>query len=226
MNITLTMLSLFMGFIQNGSSPLNEKFQTNTNPTYTCGKLVWASAPVVMASGDFQGKATVSCDLDALSGGGFPELETFFISEVQTSATHIYSGPTYGTYQNMPSTSYDFDIKLTFSGAPAVARQTGTIATDRLTQLISQTQTKSVTGQGYSQYIKNFDLGFVVTPATPASTSANGFPRYHANITANIVVARPWYAPTDLFKTEVQKAIEGAVGSYQATIVQQIQNHL
>jgi hypothetical protein len=216
MNSLLSLgLAVFSSFF-----PQTHYQNQDLSTTYSCGDLVWTTPAGVGDNGELTGVASVTCNLQALSGGGFPELENFELAQIKKQATQIHSGPTAGTDQGLPSQTYDFDMNLTFSGTEVDAHELETLATDEKTHLVSQMNTESITGSSYDQYLKEFNLTLDVKP-TAAQT---GY--YTAVVSVSIDMSKPWFAPSSIFQTDVVNAVQSTVTSQQATIVTELQNNL
>jgi hypothetical protein len=217
MNSILTLsLGLFSAFFPQTS----HQKDLAMDPSYTCTALNWSEPPTMGDDGHLKGQAGVNCDLKALSGGGFTELQNYLLTQMQKQATQVNSGPTAGDYQSLPSQTYDFNMNLTFSGTSVGAHEIGTIATDQKTRLVSLMNTLSISGSSYDDYVKAIDITLDVTPN--AQVSGN----YHANISLSIDMTKPWYAPESTFESEVVKAVQGSVTNYQDTLIGEVQNNL
>ena len=188
--------------------------------TYTCAALQWTTPATMGSDGHLRGIADVECDFQALSGGGYPELESFLLAQMKKQATQINSGPTAGTLDSMPSQTYDFNMNLTFSGSVVNAHEVGTIATDEQTRLVSQMNTLSIQGSSYDAYVKGFNFTLDVKPI--AVTPGN----YHVSLNVAIDMTKPWYAPVGTFESEVVKAVESAVTNYRDTMITELQNNI
>ena len=200
--------------------PQTHRAEDAFEQTYACSALEWTKPAAMESDGHLHGIAAVECDFEALSGGGYPELESYLIGQMKKQATQINSGPLAGTYESMPSQTYDFNMNLKFSGSTVDTHEVGTIATDEQTRLISLMKTLSITGSSYDAYIKGFDFTLDVKPiaANPK--------HYHVVLNVAIDMTKPWYAPVETFKSQVVKAVENAVTSYRDTMIVELQNNI
>ena len=218
-----TLLSLWTGVL---SALIPQTFHAQNNlaldqaPTYTCSDLQWTTPAAIGSDGHLLGTADIECDFQALSGGGFPELQAYLISEMQKEAIQVNSGPVPGTMDSLPSQTYDFNMNLTFSGSQVNAHELGTIATDNQTRLESLMKTESITGSSYDNYIKGFDFNLDVTPNTATSGT------YHVSLNVAIDITKPLLVPAGLFQSKVVSAVEGAVTNYRDTMMTELQNNI
>jgi len=216
MNSILSLtLGIFSAFFPQTHNP-----DLADDQTYTCQALEWPAPAAMGDDGHLRGEAQVKCDFKGLSGGGYPELRSYLLAQLKKEATQVHSGPVSGVYEALPSVTYDFDMNLTFSGKTVVAHEDGTLATDDKTRLVSLMNTQSISGSDYDDYVKAIDLTLDVTP----NVSSHG--SYHASISVSIDMTKPWYAPTDVFQTDVVNEIQSAVKNYQDTLVTEVQNNL
>jgi hypothetical protein len=215
-----TLLSLWMGILSAIVPQTFHAKDAGAPATYTCAALQWTAPAAMGSDGHLRGVADVECDFQALSGGGYPELENFLLAQMKKEATHVNSGPINGAVDTLPSQTYDFNMNLTFSGTTVDAHEVGTIATDEKTRLESVIKTLSIAGSAYDAYVKGFNFAIDVTPiaATPG--------HYHASLNVTIDMTKPWYAPVGTFKSEVVKTVESAVTTYRDTMITELQNNM
>ena len=213
-----TILSLTLGLFSS-FFPHTVRPELVGDTTYTCAPLAWTVPATMNSDGHLTGTAQVVCTFEALSGGGFPELQNYVLAQLKKEATKINSGPVGGTLDSLPSETYDFDMNLTISGSTVDAHEIGTIATDQKTRLVSVLQTESISGSSYDSYLKGLNITLDVTPAKAAKN-------YTANLSVAIDFTKPWYAPTSTFETDVVNAAQTAVTNYQTTVMGEIQNNM
>jgi hypothetical protein len=213
-----TIFSLTMGLLTS-FFPHTVRPELVGDPNYTCAPLAWTVPATMGDDGHLRGTATVVCDFQALSGGGYPELQNYELAQLKKEATTVNSGPVGGTFDSMSSETYDFDMNLVFSGTTVVAHELGTIATDQKTRLVTVLQTESITGSAYDDYVKGFNITLDVVPTKVSK-------HYTATLSVAIDMTKPWYAPTETFETDVVNAAQTAVTNYQATVMGEIQNNI
>ncbi len=213
-----TLASLWMGIL--AALYPETSTQKVLDQTYTCTGLQWTTPAAMGNDGHLHGVAAIDCDVEALSGGGYAELQAHLIDKMQKQATHINSGPIGGSLENLPSQTYDFNMNLNFSGTQVDAHELGTIASDEKTRLISVMKTISISGSSYDAYIKGFDFTLDVRP------NATLTKHYGVNLSVSIDVAKPMLIPAATLKAQVVKAVENAVTSYRDTMISDLQNHL
>jgi hypothetical protein len=195
---------------------LPEDATLNDAGQWTCGNPSWVGNPGMQPTG-FVGVQEGTCTVQLSRDGSISALDQHFRDGIKDSKI-VHAGPVDETFQGLPGVLYDVTVEVT-DGAFVTIRQDVHIASDRTTQVIYATVSKSVAASGMAGYLRKLEIGMEITQG-----DAPG--KYNVKLTNGITVAKPWYAPTGIF---VSKAKEQAVNQFlkfRATSLPDILAHL
>jgi len=164
--------------------------------SWSCDTGKWLSQPELDEDGIFTAVRGSECIVTS-PGGKVLNLDRYLLSRVGHGTT-VNEGPIDEIYEGLPGVRYDLSMRLENDGNPMVIRSDVHFATDQKERFIYASQSKDIEASGTAGYLQKITEKVLVV-ALPEN-------RFQFSLASSIDVAKPWYAPSGTFKTQMEKA--------------------
>lgn len=177
-------------------------FQIETQTVHTfsstvaCQPAAWVNNPGIV-KGKFLGDLEMTCVFTQANGGGIKAAAESLEDNIAKTSDIVHQGPISETFENLPSVFYEVTRKTKDSSGDLTIKSENHIATDQSTKLLSVTTSTSVKGTGNMSYLRKLNGRLEI--------NSTGTDSFEMKITSHTEVSKPWFAPDDMFKKEVQK---------------------
>jgi hypothetical protein len=169
-----------------------------------------------MAGSTLSGEFGAECVVSGTAGGGLPSLDSYLVAQAALS-TEVHAGPTPEAWDGLPSTAFDVTNRMEGKDGVTV-RSDLHVATDGETRLRFDALSKKVEGSGNAGYIRRIDIGLEVRPESAGT--------WRFQLVNGIDVKKPWFAPTGMFKSEVDKSVRAQFATSRDDLMPKLADQL
>lgn len=185
---------------------------------YKCEKHKWTKKAQFI-KGDFYGEITSICVFEGMSGGGFPELNAYFIERIEKEAKKIHKGPIKGLVEAMPSVYYDTTTEFDSKDGKIVTRQDSWVATDEISRLLAIGKTKDIQATGNAKYLKAASIRSDVRATKKVNV-------YTIKVITDSTIKKPFLIPRKVFVREIKKALDKQMPKIEKQVINDIARHI
>jgi len=210
----VTGLTVFYSGAAHFDTPIDDLIPTE----WKCEDPNWVVPPTVQNL-MYDGTIEVKCEFEAVSGGGFPQLQKYSESKIVKEANEIHAGPTEETYKGLPGVYFDATIIFGNATDTVTIRADHHVVTDGTTKAIYDIESTRISGTGMGAYLKSTFVGGEVTPLTQEGW-------YAATFTTRNRIEQPLFMPTSIFQMEVTRQIEEEIVKREEETITEIANNL
>ncbi len=182
---------------------------------WTCEKPQWASAPA-MVDGNFVGTVQGYCTFHLNHSADIAALDRHLLESINKSQ-EIHEGPVTEIFRNLPGVRYD--VTAYYPNDNMTVRQNVHLSTDLISKVVYESDSKSVTASGLSEYLRQLNVEFEVTKTENPII-------LQFKMTTLIRVAKPWYAPSGIFFSKAQESALEQFNKSRDSALPNLETHL